>query len=81
MMSKKEKKPVHYVQLTEDKRQIIRQLLSSYNIESTQLYSIGSEIFALIEKTTSLKYTVFIIQVCRTSEIKETYYCCATIML
>lgn len=47
MMSKKEKKPVHHVQLTEDKRQIIRQLLSSYNIESTQLYSIGYEIFAL----------------------------------
>ncbi len=47
MMSKKEKKSVNYIQMPRDKRQIIRQLLSSYNIESTQLYSISYEIFAL----------------------------------
>lgn len=36
MMAKKEKKPVHHVQMTEGKRQIIQQLLQEYDIESAQ---------------------------------------------
>ena len=36
MMTKKEKKPVHHVQMTEGKRQIIRGLLQEYDIESAQ---------------------------------------------
>ena len=36
MMTKKEKKPVHHVQRTEGKRQIIRGLLQEYDIESAQ---------------------------------------------
>ena len=36
MMSKKEKKPVRYVQMTEGKRRIIRGLLQEYDIESAQ---------------------------------------------
>ena len=35
-MAKKEKKPVHHVQMTEGKRQIIQQLLQVYDIESAQ---------------------------------------------
>jgi hypothetical protein len=33
-MARKEKKPVHKVQMTEGKRQIIRQLLEEYDIET-----------------------------------------------
>ena len=33
-MPKREKKPVHHVQMTEGKRQIIQQLLQEYNIET-----------------------------------------------
>ena len=36
MMAKKEKKPVHHVQMTEGKRQIIQHLLQEYDIESAQ---------------------------------------------
>ena len=36
MMTKKEKKPVHHVQITEGKRRIIRGLLQQYDIESAQ---------------------------------------------
>ena len=36
MMTKKEKKPVYHVQMTEGKRQIIRGLLQEYDIESAQ---------------------------------------------
>ena len=32
-MAKKEKKPVHHVQMTEGKRQIIQQLLQEYECE------------------------------------------------
>lgn len=35
-MAKKATKPVHHVQMTEGKRQIIQQLLSEYNIETTE---------------------------------------------
>ena len=35
-MAKKEKKPVHHVQMTEGKRQIIQHLLQEYDIESAQ---------------------------------------------
>lgn len=35
-MAKKTSKPVHHVQMTEGKRQIIQQLLSEYNIETTE---------------------------------------------
>ena len=34
MMAKREKKPVHKVQMTEGKRQIIQQLLQEYDIET-----------------------------------------------
>ena len=36
MMAKKEKKPVHHVQMAEGKRQIIQHLLQEYDIESAQ---------------------------------------------
>jgi len=36
MMAKREKKPVHHVQMTDGKRQIIQQLLQEYDIESAQ---------------------------------------------
>ena len=36
MMTKKENKPVHHVQMTEGKRRIIRELLQEYDIESAQ---------------------------------------------
>ena len=35
-MAKREKKPVHRVQMTEGKRNIIHQLLEEYDIESAQ---------------------------------------------
>lgn len=35
-MAKKATKTVHLVQMTESKRQIIQQLLSEYNIETTE---------------------------------------------
>ena len=35
-MAKKEKEPIHHVQMTEGKRQIIQQLLQEYDIESAQ---------------------------------------------
>ena len=35
-MAKREKKPVHHVQMTDGKRQIIQQLLQEYDIESAQ---------------------------------------------
>ena len=35
-MAKKAKKPVHHVQMTEGKRQIIQQLLSEYEIETAE---------------------------------------------
>lgn len=35
-MSRREKKPVHHVQMTEGKRNIIRQLLEEYDIESAE---------------------------------------------
>lgn len=35
-MAKREKKPVHKVVMTEGKRQIIRQLLQEYNIETAE---------------------------------------------
>jgi transposase-like protein len=36
MMAKREKKPVHHVQMTEGKRQIIQQLLQEYDIETAE---------------------------------------------
>ena len=36
MMAKKEKKPVHHVQMTDGKRNIIRQLLEEYDIETAE---------------------------------------------
>ena len=36
MMAKREKKPVHKVQMTEGKRQIIQQLLQEYDIETAE---------------------------------------------
>lgn len=36
MMAKKEKKPIHHVQMTDGKRQIIQQLLQEYDIKSAQ---------------------------------------------
>ena len=36
MIAKQEKKPIHHVQMTEGKRQIIQQLLQEYDIESAQ---------------------------------------------
>lgn len=36
MMAKREKKPVHHVQMTEGKRQIIQQLLQEYEIETAE---------------------------------------------
>ncbi len=36
MMAKKEKKPIHKVQMTEGKRQIIQQLLQEYDIETAE---------------------------------------------
>ena len=35
-MAKKAKKPIHHVQMTEGKRQIIQQLLSEYEIETAE---------------------------------------------
>ena len=35
-MARREKKPVHHVQMTEGKRAIIQQLLQEYEIESAQ---------------------------------------------
>lgn len=35
-MAKKEKQPVHHVQMTEGKRQIIQQLLQEYEIETEE---------------------------------------------
>ena len=35
-MARKEKKPVHHVQMTEGKRAIIRQLLQEYDIETAE---------------------------------------------
>ena len=35
-MAKREKKPVHHVQMTEGKRAIIRQLLQEYDIETAE---------------------------------------------
>ena len=35
-MAKKEKQPVHHVQMTEGKRAIIQQLLQEYDIETTE---------------------------------------------
>ena len=35
-MAKREKKPVHHVQMTDGKRAIIQQLLQEYDIESAQ---------------------------------------------
>ena len=35
-MAKKEKQPVHHVQMTEGKRAIIKQLLQEYDIETTE---------------------------------------------
>ena len=35
-MAKKDKEPVHHVQMTEGKRQIIQQLLQEYNIETAE---------------------------------------------
>ena len=35
-MARKEKKPVHHVQMTDGKRAIIQQLLQEYDIESAQ---------------------------------------------
>ena len=35
-MAKREKKPVHHVQMTEGKRSIIQQLFQEYDIESAQ---------------------------------------------
>ena len=36
MMAKREKKPIHKVQMTEGKRQIIQQLLQEYDIETAE---------------------------------------------
>lgn len=36
MMAKREKKPVHHIQMTEGKRQIIQQLLQEYEIETAE---------------------------------------------
>ncbi len=35
-MPKREKKPIHHVQMTEGKRQIIQQLLQEYDIETAE---------------------------------------------
>ena len=36
MMARKEKKPIHHVQMTDGKRKIIQQLLQEYEIESAE---------------------------------------------
>lgn len=36
MMAKREKKPIHKVEMTEGKRQIIQQLLQEYDIETAE---------------------------------------------
>ena len=36
MARRKEKQPVHHVQMTDGKREIIRQLFQEYDIESAQ---------------------------------------------
>ena len=43
MMAKREKKPVHRVQMTEGKRQIIQQLLQEYDIETGEGIQEGEE--------------------------------------
>ncbi len=36
MMAKREKKPVHKVEMTEEKRQTIQQFLQAYDIETAE---------------------------------------------
>ena len=36
MMAKREKKPIHKVEMTESKHQIIQQLLQEYDIETAE---------------------------------------------
>ena len=36
MMTKREKKPIHKVEMTEGKRKIIQQLLQEYDIETAE---------------------------------------------
>lgn len=47
----REKKPVHKVQMTEGKRNIIHQLLQEYDIETAEVLYIRSEILLSMYRT------------------------------
>ena len=51
----KQKKPVHRVQMTEGKRNIIHQLLEEYDIE-TKIFSVKPNIISSIRNSLSFKH-------------------------
>ena len=53
-MTRKPKKPVHHVEMTEGKREIIRGLLEEYDIESAQDIQDALKIYRMLSRICSV---------------------------
>lgn len=85
-MAKREKKPVHHVQMTDGKRAIIQQLLQEYDIETAEdiqdalkdlLGGTIREMTIEVGQTESAKYWLSVLNSFKNRSVKDIFIICA----